>query len=859
MIADANSKKRRLSQIACFIALQCAVSVFNPVAAREYFNPALLGIDGPGKDLTDLSAFEDGVGQMPGSYRVDVFVNKTALSTQTVNFTMQKGATGQSVLRPCLSIEDLKGFGVRTELFPQLSTKGECADLSAIPQASSEFAFNRQQLLLSIPQAAMDNHARGYVPPERLDEGINALLLNYNFTGANTQARKTEYTDSDSYYLNLRPGINLGAWRLRNYSTWSRNSSGGQAQDSWDSVYTYAQRNILALKGQLTLGDSSSPSDMFDSVPFRGAQIASDDDMLPESMRGYAPVVRGIARTNAQVIVKQNGYTIYQTYVSAGAFAITDMYPTGSSGDLDVTIKEADGSEQHQIVPFASLPVLQREGRLKYSLTSGQYRSYNSDVDKEYFTQGTAIYGLPAGLTLYGGGQFSQHYQSILAGIGKNLGVMGAFSVDAAQAWSKPQDQEKASGQSVRARYSKNILDTGTNISISGYRYSTSGYYTLQDTLDTWRSDNNQNTIDRRRNRAEILLNQNLWKDAGSISLNAVSEDYWNSARQMRSIGVGYSNSWSGITYNLNYSYNRNTTDNSSANNSDNSGNSGKVYASDQVFSFNINIPLDRWLSHSWASYNLNTSKQGNTSHTVGLNGSALADQNLNWSVQESETNHGVGNGGYASLDYQGTYARMNAAYGYDQDQRRVNYGINGGVVAHAHGVTFSQELGETSALVEAPGVSGVNISNQTGVNTDFRGYTLVPYVSPYRENQISLDTTALPDDADVSLSSLTVTPTRGAIVRAHFNTHIGKRVLMTLTRSNGAVVPFGAMVADDGASASGSIVGDGGQVYLSGLADRGSAIVKWGQTDNQQCRINWQLPDAAPANGVVELKALCQ
>lgn len=104
--------------------------------------------------------------------------------------------------------------------------------------------------------------------------------------------------------------------------------------------------------------------------------------MLPDSLRGYAPVVRGIARTNARVIIKQNGYTIYQSYVSPGAFEITDMYPTGSSGDLDVTIKEADGSEQHQTVAFASLPILQREGRLKYSLTSGQYRPYDSDIDK---------------------------------------------------------------------------------------------------------------------------------------------------------------------------------------------------------------------------------------------------------------------------------------------------------------------------------------------------------------------------------------------------------------------------------------------------------------------------------------------
>lgn len=58
----------------------------------------------------------------------------------------------------------------------------------------------------------------------------------------------------------------------------------------------------------------------------------------------------------------------------------------------------------------------------------------------------------------------------------------------------------------------------------------------------------------------------------------------------------------------------------------------------------------------------------------------------------------------------------MNGAYSYDNDQKRVNYGMEGGIVAHAHGVTLSQSLGETSALVEAPGANGVTISNQTGV-----------------------------------------------------------------------------------------------------------------------------------------------
>lgn len=112
------------------------------------------------------------------------------------------------------------------------------------------------------------------------------------------------------------------------------------ASGSWNSVYNYLQRDIIALKSQFTAGDSNTPSDVFDSVPFRGLQLTSDDQMQPNSQRGYAPTIRGIARSNAQVIVRQNGYIAYQTAVSPGEFEINDMFPTGSNGDYDVTVKK---------------------------------------------------------------------------------------------------------------------------------------------------------------------------------------------------------------------------------------------------------------------------------------------------------------------------------------------------------------------------------------------------------------------------------------------------------------------------------------------------------------------------------------
>ena len=120
----------------------------------------------------------------------------------------------------------------------------------------------------------------------------------YSFTAGNNRGKGENGSDQRSEFLNLRPGLNLGAWRFRNYST-NKTSGDGDAESQFSSVYTYAQRDIIALGGNVTFGQSSSPSDVFDSISYTGAQIASDDDMLPDSMKGFAPVIRGTAHSNA--------------------------------------------------------------------------------------------------------------------------------------------------------------------------------------------------------------------------------------------------------------------------------------------------------------------------------------------------------------------------------------------------------------------------------------------------------------------------------------------------------------------------------------------------------------------------------
>jgi len=834
----------KLSRLAWLITL--TFSGFFPLAqGRDYFNPEFLEIDDPSLRGADLSTYESG-NLVPGVYHVDVIVNGNLAETRDIDFKPGLPSEAQDNIQPCITIEMLQSWGVKTAQFPALASGNECANLAAIPKATSDFLFSSQRLILNIPQAAMDSHARGYVDPKLWDQGINAAMLNYSLAGANNFARSGNGSNTNSQYANLRPGLNVGPWRVRNYSTWNRDEQG---EDTWENVYTYAQRDIIALRSQLTLGDSSSPSDVFDSVPFRGGQLASDDDMLPDSMRGYAPVVRGIARTNAEVTIRQNGYVIYQNYMPAGAFVIDDMYPTGGAGDLYVTIKEADGSEQHLIVPFASLPVMQREGQFKYSFTGGQYRSYNSSTDKTPFAQATGIFGLPMNFTLYGGFQESSKYQSLALGLGKNMGDMGALSADITHAWSSPNKQPKDNGQSLRLRYNKNFQNTGTDVAIAGYRYSTKGYYALQEIMDTYSEDNI--LTERRRNRAELTVSQAFGASLGALTVSAAREDYWNSDKTMESYSLGYNNSWDMMTYSVTYTYSKN----GSAGEYGNTTN----YDKDQILALNISVPLDRLLPNSWANYGVSASKNNGTTHTLGLSGMALQNNALNWNIQQGYGTNDQSYNGSLNADYKGTYGEMTAGYSYDQNSERTNYGLQGAVVAHEDGITLSQPLGETNVLIKAPGAAGVSIINQTGGKTDFRGYGIVNNVTNYRKNDVSLDTSTLPDNVELELTTRTVIPTRGAIVRADYVANVGDRALITIKKTNEKYLPFGAQINVQGMNNRASIVGEDGQVYLSGLEKTGVLHANWGNKTEQQCDANYSLADKSDESGLYIFDAVCQ
>lgn len=371
----------------------------------------------------------------------------------------------------------------------------------------------------------------------------------------------------------------------------------------------------------------------------------------------------------------------------------------------------------------------------------------------------------------------------------------------------------------------------------------------MQEVLDSY--GDSSALQERRRNRAELTMSQTLSRELGSLTLSAAREDYWNSARSMASWSVGYNNYWRNISYGLTWTYSRN----GSAASYD--GGRGRNSDHDQQLAFNVSVPLEKFLPQTWASYGMNASKNNGTTHNIGINGVALENNSLNWNVQQGYGTNGVGYIGNMNGDYKATYGEVTAGYSYDRNSERLNYGLQGGVIAHADGITLSQPLGETNVLIKAPGAYGVNIRNQPGARTDYRGYTVVSNISVYRKNDLTLDPQSMPDDVELEINTDTVTPTRGAVVRADYLAKVGRRVLMTLTDNN-HFVPFGAVVTLADGNQSNFIVGDRGQVFLSGMPEQGAIVATWGRQSSQQCRADFSLPKQSTYAGITEVSASC-
>jgi outer membrane usher protein len=662
----------------------------------------------------------------------------------------------------CITAPLLREWGMRyADVAAMYFSSDGCVMPSALLQRNIKQFFDpyAQLLTLVIPAALVTNKENGVVT-SRWDDGINAAFVDYRLNYSHYQGDKYRNRERRRRVnAEINSGVNLGAWRLRykpvyQEETWDK--------PAWYTERAFAFRDIRAWRSQLTLGDNNTPSTLFDSVKYRGISLVSDDRMLPDGLRAFSPWVRGYARSNAQVKIRQNGVVIYQTFVSPGTFILKDVYPPAPDGDMEVIIKESDGTETERRIPYSSMPNLVHRYHWKYDATVGKYQPYHgAEQPQPLFGEMSISGGLAYKMTLYGGFLTSDLYRSAAAGVGKSLDEWGALSIDYSYSSAvEPRRKNPDNGGMARLRYAKAVPQWESSFSLLAQYYPPNQSYRtfyqtiVQQKTYSWDWDDGVYTGDfdaEKKYRLEASYNQFI-TDSDSAYLTLVKDVPRGQEKGETSLELGMSSSWGDLDVTLHAEYNQ------------------LSYGKDQAqFGLSFSIPMSAiMLPRVRLNYDHTLIKNGEDIRRLGISGTALKDYSLNYAASTTQTQN-KGSSQDLSAGYQYNAGQLRVGYSRGRDYQQQDAALTGSMIASSQGVTLGQSLGETMALVSVPGSPGVGVDNQYGVTTDWRGYAIVGSLTSYRVNRLSLDTYGLQEGWTLPDDENEVVPTAGAIMFSRF------------------------------------------------------------------------------------------
>ena len=782
------------------------------------FNSEFLNIDSD--DHVSLGQFTQAHYTVPGSYVVDIVVNQRYFGTRSIEFN--NGGSAQDSYA-CLPEALVATFGLKPELFESLPrlADGQCVDLTAITNASINYAQNLGRLVISLPQASFEYDDPNYIPPAAWSDGLDGALLDYRVIA--NQRQSTTSGNSTVLQSYGTAGLNIDAWRLRaDYQ--AQQDSGSQGGRGNEQAFQlnrlYAYRALPSIRSKLSVGEDYLNSDVFDTFALRGMSLSSDDRMLPPNLRGYAPLISGLARTNARVTVAQQGRVLYSTTVTPGAFSIQDLN-SSVQGTLDVTVHEEDGTEQTFTVTTAAVPFLSREGELRYKVSAGQPRLTGKGGTEPGFVASELAYGLSQDWTLYGGVLAASDYLSYAVGLGKDLGVFGAISADVTTSRATLRNSaETVVGNSYRINYSKHFDAIGTDLRFLGYRFSDRTFTNFSQFV----GDPDAYSLNAGKQRYSVMLAKRFaWL---STSLSFDHSTYWDAVPSDR-FGLSLARSFAvGNVKNINVNLSAFQTRN--------------AQNRDTQLYLGVSVPLG---GNSMMSATVQRASPGATSTSVGY--SHDDGEGMNYQVYG-----GMGDNQYVNA-YVGKRAstyRANASATTDGSTYRSLTGeFDSSLVVTRYGVTAhgNGSNGDTRLLVSTDGVPDVAFTGQARSNRD--GYTVMDGLPAFQAYEARVNIEKLPLKTEVSNPIQRLALTEGAIGYVNFAAAQGYNAYVELTQANGQVVPFGASVQDKHTHKEVGIVGEAGITYLLGAKAGAELVARW--DDSHLCALAVLPPEDVVTN----------
>ncbi len=755
---------------------------------------------------------------LEGTYYVKLNINNKGITDTKVRFIKLENSDAAVLCIDNLLLSQLN----LTEEFYSSLPKSDCLKVEDISKSAS-YDFDISTLILNIyiPQAFQAEHPEGYINPKLFDKGINSSFISYNYN-------INQNNDKSSEYLNLRSGVNFKGWYFRHQGNFDSEKTGlGSYRPSENVLHT----DLITIYSRLSLGQFSTQNYQLESLPIIGAQIASDQTMLPVSQQTYSPIIENIANTNAVVKVYQNGIQIYERTVPAGPFKISDLGSI-NQGDLIVEILENNGDIKNYKIPLQRNINLIRPRQYYYSLSIGNYY-FSNKITNEFISQINYGYGLSNNLTLLGGVNASEIYKSLLMGasISSKIGGMN-FKTNFSNA---KIESDNYTGNQYIFDYRYIWENPGISFYLDA-KHQSKDYLTVSNTLSRLNFSNLSNaeyksyifTNNLKDSFSFNISKSNLMSSKANFNLSYASNRYWNNKDSAQQYSFNYNNIWNNLSYTLGYSQ----TSYSS------------LHTDDKTIYISFSMPFDWSKNRLFLNSNIQNIRNDSNINSAHLNvsGSLGTQNNFNYGAGISNTYRN----GDAETSFQayGNYLLPKVSLGataYSQNNnQQYSLSARGALVAHRFGITPVNLLSDTFTIVHVENGKGTKINNAWGVTLDHFGNAIYPTNSAYSENDISLDPQDLPIDLVLESNQTRVIPRKFSSTLAVFNTKKTSNLLLRLSTDKEIQLPIGSHLLNQNGTFIG-ILGQSNQIIIENKEDLFEQPLKvvWGNEMTESCAIS--------------------
>lgn len=794
---------RPLSPLAMVIALCFGFGGVLPSARAGgvQFDSSIMKSLGINKSVADY--FSDSAHFLPGQHTVSVVINGKPQGKVGVIF----GKSGEL----CMDSELLQQSGLVVPMGVPARASGQCYDYRhSVSSAVITSKPGNEELDIVVPAdqlAASDMSGVSRI----YDTGGKAGLLNYQAFGT-----KNKYSQSDSTYSQamLEEGLNFNDWLVRSKEVLV-NDDGDQ---SVDSTYAYLQHTIVSLKKIVQAGQFNITNTPFSGSKITGVQLTPEDNLFGNN--GSGVTVSGIAQTaQARVEIRQSGRLIYSTLVPAGPFTLQDVPVTAVNTDLDVTVKETDGSRTHFILPAGAL----KSGTLApaegLSLAVGKYQATDGETNEPMLATLSDSWNVTPWVNVGAGTMVAQDYDA--AAITADAALFQKVTLSTSLKTSDDiRHHKQGESAGVTIDYS---MFTQFGISASTTRY-TSGYRELEDSLQ---DDATQYSSD-----YSATLH---WSHPilGAFNLGYSQSNDSGGGNTSRYLNASWGHKFGRFNVNVNWVEQlSHDQDNSDSDDEDNSqlNNGNQLY-------INISFPLGE---QRITAYTHKT----HDSTTSGVQSSGDISDDLNYTISAGHDTSEHENDFNGSLNSNLHYTQIGLSAGENgTDDKNMGVMMSGGIVVHDKGITFSPYQIKDSFAVADIGspVSGIAISTPSGnVWTDRWGRAVIPSLRPYHTSRVEMDTASLPDNIDVDNGYGNIVLGHGAVGKVNFRVAKVHRAMLTVTMSDGSLLKKGTAVVDQQGNYAGTVVDDG--ILFVNDVDSVTGLFAQDAIGKNICQINYHL-----------------